>query len=95
MIWCKRTKVLKNNLSEQQTKINVYTQRQGPVKEVYQQPGHVLQSKDMIGKGGAYRCGDTALRTQHLKTGQILPNRKRLRPNNDEQSETTSSVNSM
>ena len=86
---------IKNNLSEHQTKMNVHTQRQGSVKEVYQQPGHVLQSKDMIGKGGAYRCGDTALRTQDLKTGQILPNRKRLRPNNDEQSETTSSVDSM
>ena len=30
----------------------------------------------MIGKGGAYRCGDNALRNQDLETGQILPNRK-------------------
>ena len=44
---------IKNNLSEQQTKMNVHTQRQGPVKEVYQQPGHVLQSNGMIGNGGA------------------------------------------
>ena len=55
---------IKTSLSEQQTKINVHTQRQGPVKEVYQQPRHVLQLIDMIGKGGAYRSGDTALRNQ-------------------------------
>ena len=35
-------KDIKNSLSELQTKTNVHTQRQGPVKEVYQQPGHVL-----------------------------------------------------
>ena len=45
---------IKNNLSEQQTKMNVHTQRQGPVREVYQQPGRVLRSIDMIGNGGAY-----------------------------------------
>ena len=50
MIWSKRTKILKNSLSEQQTKINVHTKRQVPVKEVYQQPGHVLRSIAMIGK---------------------------------------------
>ena len=86
---------IKNSLSELQTKMNVNTQRQGPVKEVYKQPGHVLRSRDMIGKGGAYRCEDTALRNQDLETGQILPNRKRLRPNNDEQLESTSSVDSI
>ena len=62
-------KDIKNSLSEQQTQTNVHTQRQGPAKEVYQQPGHVLRSRDMIGKGGAYRCEDTALRNQDLETG--------------------------
>ena len=93
---------IKNSLSEQQTKTNVHTQRQGPAKEVYQQPGHVLRSIDkqsqnhsMRGKGGDYGFGDTDLRNQYLETGQTFPIRKRLRPNNDEQSETTSSVDSM
>ena len=49
----------------------------------------------MIEKGGAYRSGDTALRNQDLETGQSLPIRKRLRPNNYEQLKTTSSVDSM
>ena len=49
----------------------------------------------MRGNGGNYGFGDTDLRNQYLETGQTFPIRKRLRPTNDEELETTSSVDSM